>query len=69
MHIVAGEVERDEALEEDSPSGESGREENQEAGSCASISHHVKDSTETGRLFEPPRGVTVEGIKKAGYRV
>jgi hypothetical protein len=69
MHIVAGEVQRNQSLEDDSPAGERGREENEEAGSGASIRDHVKDSAESSRLLEDAGKVAIEGIEQAGDAV
>lgn len=52
VHIVAGEVECDEALEDDGPAGESGRQEDEQAGRSAAVRHHVEDSTEARRLLK-----------------
>jgi hypothetical protein len=69
MHVVASEIKRDKALEENSPSREGRRKEDEEAGCGASVGHHVQDGAESGRLFEPSSGVAIEGIEEARYRV
>ena len=65
VHIMAREIERDQALEDDGPAGEGGREEDEQAGGRAAIGHHVEDGAEAGRLVEVARGIAVEGIEEA----
>jgi hypothetical protein len=69
VDVVAGEVERDEPLEDDGPARPGGREENEEASGGAAVRHHVENSAELGRLFKVPRGISVQGIEQAGYAV
>lgn len=69
MNVVAREVEGEEHLENNGPSRERARQENKQARSGAPISDHVEDGTEARRLLESARGVTVEGIQKAGHAV
>ncbi len=48
VHVVAGKVDGDEALEENGPAGPGGREEDEEARGSATIGHHVEDGAEAG---------------------
>ena len=65
VHIVARKIERYQALEDDGPAGEGGREEDKQAGCRAAIGHHVEDGAEAGGLVEVAGGIAVEGIEEA----
>lgn len=65
MHVVASKVESNQALEDDSPSRESGREEDDKTSCSAAIGNHVENSTEASRLLVDTRGVAIKGIEKA----
>ena len=65
VHVVTGEVETDEALEEDGPARECGGEEDQKARCCAAVRHHVQDGAEARRLAEVSGSVAVEGVEEA----
>ena len=69
MHVVAAEVEGNQALEEDGPAGERGAEENQQARRGASVRHHVEDGAEPRRLLKVASCVTVDGVEQARYAV
>jgi hypothetical protein len=69
VHIVARQVERDEALEHDAPARESLRQEDEQAGRGASVCDHVQYRTKFGALFEPARCVAVKGIEETGDAV
>lgn len=65
VHVVAGEVETDEELEDHAPARHGGREEDEEAGGGAAICHHVQDSSELCRLVEGTGGIAIESVQKA----
>lgn len=65
MHVVAGEVERNQALEDDGPSGKSRRQKDEQARGGAAVGDHVQDGAEPGRLVKGPGGISVEGVEQA----
>ena len=65
VHVVAGEVEGDEALEDDGPAREGGGEEDEQARRRAAVGHHVEHGAEARRLAEVARGVAVESVEEA----
>jgi len=65
VHVMAGEVETDEELEDHAPARHSGRKEDKEAGGGAAICHHVQDSSELCGLVEGTGSVAIESIQKA----
>ena len=69
VDVVARQVERDEALEDDGPAREGGRQEHQQAGGGAAVRHHVEDGAEARRLLKVAGGVAVEGVEQAGHAV
>lgn len=66
VHVVAGEVNGNQTLEENSPSRESGRQEDEEAGGGAAISDHVKHGTKASRLFENSGSIAIDCIEQTG---
>jgi hypothetical protein len=69
VHVMAREVQRDEPLEEDSPPGEGGREEDEEARRRAPVRHHVQDGPEPRRLVKVARRIAVERVEEFRDRV
>lgn len=69
MHVVAGEVERDQALEEDGPAGEGRRQEHKQTGGGAAVRHHVEHGAEARRLLKIAGRVAVEGVEEARHAV
>lgn len=65
VHVVAREVEGNQALEDDSPAGEGGREKDEQAGRGAAVRDHVENSAEPTRLLEYAGNVAVDGIEEA----
>ena len=65
VHVVAGHVEGDQALEDDGPAGEGGGEEDEQAGRRATVSDHVEHSAEAGGLVQVAGGIAVEGVEQA----
>ena len=65
VHVVRGQVEGDQPLEDDGPAWESGCEENEQAGGGATVSDHVENSAKAGRLLEDARSITVKRIEQA----
>lgn len=66
VHVVAREIETNEALEEDGPLRVCRREEAEQACGRAAVRHHVEDGAKLCRLVEGARGVAVEGVEEAG---
>jgi hypothetical protein len=66
---MTGQVERDEALENQGPTGERRRQEDQQACGCAAIGDHVEDGAEPSRLFEVACCIAVERIEEARHAV
>lgn len=69
VHVVAGEVERDEALEEDGPARERRRQEDEQARRRAAVRHHVEDGAEARRLLKVARGVAVQRVEELRHGV
>ncbi len=69
VDIVTGQIQADQALEDDAPSRPCGREEYQQARGRAAIGHHVEHGAEGGGLVVVAGGDAVEGIEEAGDRV
>lgn len=64
VHVVAREVQRDEALEQDGEARERRREEDEQAGGGAAVGHHVKHGAEARRLLEVTRSVAVQRVEE-----
>lgn len=64
VHVVTGQIERDQALEDNAPARESLRQEDEQARGCAAVRHHVQHRTEFGGLLKAAGGVAVEGIEQ-----
>lgn len=69
VDVVAGKVERDQALEQNGPAGEGRRQKDEQAGGGAAVGHHVQHGAEARRLLKVAGRIAVEGVKKAGYAV
>lgn len=69
VHVMTGQVEGDQALENDAPAREGARQEDQQTRGGAAVRHHVEDGAELGGLLEMARGDAVEGVEQAGYAV
>lgn len=65
MHIVAGEVECNQALEDDGPSRECRGQENQQARGGAAVRDHVQDGAEASRLVKSSGSISVESVEQA----
>lgn len=62
MDVMAGKVQRNQPLEDDCPSGECGREKDEEARCGAPVGYHVEDRAEGGGLVVPAGSEAVGGI-------
>lgn len=69
MDIVTGQIQADQALEDDAPSRPCRREEDQQAGGRAAIGDHVEHCAEGGGLVVAAGGYAVEGVEEARDRV
>lgn len=65
VHVVAGEVERNQALEDDGPSREGRGQEDKQARGGAAIRDHIQDSAKASRLVEGSGSISVESVKQA----
>lgn len=65
MDVVAGEIQGNQALEQDGPSRKGRGQEHQETGSRAAVGDHVQHRTKSCGLIVPPRCQAVRGIEKA----
>lgn len=65
VHVMTCHVQTDQTLEDDGPSWPSRAQEHKQAGSCATVRHHVKHCAEGCRLVEVPRRVPIQGIEQA----
>jgi len=52
VHVVAGQIERDEALENNAPPGKGRGEEDEEASGSAAVRDHVENSAKLGALVK-----------------
>lgn len=69
VHVVAGKIQGNEALEEDGPAREGGGEKDEETGGGATVGDHVEHGTEAGRLLEDAGSPAIEGVEQAGDAV
>lgn len=65
VHVVAGEVQADQTLEDHRVCGLCSGQEDQQTSGSAAIGDHVQDCAETGGLLELARGHTIQSIEKA----
>jgi hypothetical protein len=65
VDVMTGEIEADQALENDTPSGKGGCQKYQQTGSGATISYHIQHGTKRGGLVIPSSCDPVCGIEKA----
>lgn len=69
MHIVARQIQADQALEYNTPPRERRRQKHQQASRRAPIRHHIEHRPELGRLLKVPRRKAVQCVQQAGHRV
>jgi hypothetical protein len=69
VNIVAGQIQRDETLEENGPARPGGSKEDKQTRGRAPIRHHVQDRAEFCGLLKVPRGISVQGIEETGDAV
>jgi hypothetical protein len=69
VHVVTGQIQRDEALEDDAEARESLRQEDEQTRCCTPVCDHVQHRTKLGALFVCSRCVSIERVEKAGYAV
>jgi hypothetical protein len=69
VHVVTGQVERDQALEDDAPAGEGLRQKDEQTRRCAAVGDHVQHGAKLGALFVGTGCVAVEGVEQAGDAV
>lgn len=65
VDVMAGKVERDQALEDDGPARERGGQEDKQARGRAAVSDHVENGPEACALLVVAGGVAVEGVEQA----
>ena len=66
MHIVTGQIQRDQSLEDNGPAWECGSKEDEQAGGCATIGDHVENSAKAGGLLEDAGCIAIEGVEETG---
>lgn len=59
VHVVTGHVQRDQALEDNSPPRPGRAQKDQQARSGAAVCHHVQHRTKGGRLLEITGRITI----------
>lgn len=64
VHVMAGHVQANQALENNGPPRPGRAQENKQTSSCATVCHHIKHGTKGGRLVEISRGVSIQGIQQ-----
>lgn len=64
MHVMAGKVKSNQALENNGPPREGGGEEDNKTGCSTAICDHIKNSAKASGLFVDTRGVAIEGIEE-----
>lgn len=69
MHIVRSHVQGNQGLENKRPSRPRRAQEDEKAGSCATVGHHVKHCAERSGLVEIARRISVQSIEQAGHAV
>jgi hypothetical protein len=69
VHIVASQIQRNEALENNAPPGKCLRQKDQQTGGGAPVRDHVQYRTELCGLLESTGCVAVEGIEETRYTV
>lgn len=69
VHVVAGQVERDQDLEQHGIVGVGGTQMDEQTGGGAAIRDHVQDGAKLCRLVEAAGRIAIEGIEDTGQRV
>ena len=69
VNVVTGQIQRDKALEQESPARPSGGEENKKTGGGAAICHHVQHRSKFGGLFKVSSGISIKSIEETGNAV
>lgn len=69
VHVVAGQVQRDQTLEDDAPAREGLRQENQQTRRGAAVGHHVQHGAELGALLIGAGCVAIERVEQTRYAV
>lgn len=69
VDVVRCQIQTDQALEENAPSGERGGEIHEQASGRASIGHHIQDGAELGGLLKVSCCDPIERVQQAGYAV
>lgn len=69
MHVVTGQVQADQALENDAEAREGLRQEDEQARGRAPVRHHIEHGAELGGLAEAAGGVAIQGVEQAGDAV
>lgn len=64
MHIMARQIQTNQALKHQTPARESGRQEHEQTGSGAAIGDHIEDGAKFRGLTEVARGEAIEGVEQ-----
>lgn len=65
VHVVTGQVQANQTLEDDSPSGPGGAQEDNQARGRATVGHHIQHGAESGRLVKVTRRITIQCVEQA----
>lgn len=63
VHVVTGQIQANQPLENDSPSGPGGAQEDDQTRGRAAVRDHIQHGAEGGRLVEVPRRISIQCIK------
>lgn len=69
VHVVTGQIQANQALENDSPSGPGGAQEDDQTRGRAAVRHHIQHGAEGGRLVEVPRRISIQCIKQTRHAI
>lgn len=64
VHVVTGQIQADQALENNGPPGPGGAQENDQARGRAAVRHHIQHSTKGGRLIEVTRRISIQCVEQ-----
>jgi len=69
VHIVTGEVQGNQTLEDNRPARPGGAQEDEQAGSGAAIRDHIQHGTECGRLTVVPGSIAIQRVQQTRHAV
>lgn len=69
VHVVTSQIQADQTLENNGPSGPGRAQENDQAGGSAAVRHHVQHSAEGGRLVEVTRRISIQRVEQTRHAI